>query len=47
MPDTKSPCLTVLGGPIAGTRFVLQDEGAERPGPRPDPPAPSTFPSRA
>ncbi len=25
MADTKPPCLTVLGGPMAGNRFVLQD----------------------
>jgi len=25
MADTKPPCLTVLGGPMAGTRFILHD----------------------
>jgi hypothetical protein len=25
MADTKPPCLTVLGGPMAGNRFVLED----------------------
>ena len=31
MADTKPPCLTVLGGPMAGNRFVLRGRGGEHP----------------